>query len=90
MYQVRPGIVLVNICDRYYLVATEKARRYCRYMMRINESAASVWQMIEKKMTFDDIVSLVMNEYETETDIEERMHQLMEDFKDKGYITTGE
>ena len=90
MYQIRPGIVLVNICDRYYLVAMKKARQYCKYMTRINESAAFVWQMMEKKMTLEEITGMVIKEFDTDSHIDEEINQLVENFKGKGYITTGE
>lgn len=39
-YQIRPGVVLSEVCGEYLLLATMEASRYCPYVYQINETAA--------------------------------------------------
>ena len=55
-YRIRPGIVLISICDEHILVATREAREFCTYVQQINAAAAYYWKLLEQGMAINDIV----------------------------------
>lgn len=45
-YKIREGIVMETLCGTSLLIATLEARKYCPYVMQLNEASAYIWQML--------------------------------------------
>ena len=56
-YKLRPGVVLVEICGEYLLVATGEARGCCPYVTQINRAAAEYWRVFEQESELHAIVN---------------------------------
>lgn len=54
--KIRPGIVLISVCDEHILVATREAREFCPYVLQINNVAAYYWRLLEDRMEMEDII----------------------------------
>lgn len=48
-YKIRPGVVLLEVCDEYLLVATRDARDTCPYLTQISEETAVLWRLLEQE-----------------------------------------
>ena len=45
-YKIRDGLVLETLCGTSLLIATLEARKYCPYVMQLNEASAYIWKML--------------------------------------------
>ncbi len=54
--KIRPGIVLISICDEHILVSTREAREFCPYVQQINNVAVYYWKLLEDEMEMKDII----------------------------------
>lgn len=86
-YQIRPGVVLSEVCGEYLLLATMEASRYCPYVYQINETAAFFCHLLKKPLTVDEIVTIAVEEYEVAPDIlRNDVKQLLRNLLEKGYL----
>ena len=91
-YQIREGIVLDEICDRYVLISTEAARDKCAYIRKIDTIVAYYWDMMEQGMSVDEMVKTASEQFQDvgeevlRKDIEELIGQL----KEGGYLLSDE
>ena len=91
-HKIRDGIVLVNICDEYLLIAGKSAREYCPSVMQVNETAAYIWKMLEKGMDSNEMIMSILSEFELEEDIDiyAMLNEYIEILKSNGYIVEEE
>ena len=86
-YRVHDGIVLAEICGRFFLIATTDAWKDCPKRMEINEYAAFCWRYFENQADRDRLVREIVKEYGTE---EEAAASILDDFviqlKEKNYL----
>lgn len=61
--KIRPGVVLISICDEHILVATREARGAVPYVQQINGPAAFYWKMLEEGKEPKEIVQLAAEKY---------------------------
>lgn len=50
-YKIREGIVMETLCGTSLLIATLEARKYCPYVMQLNEASVYIWRMLFEKKT---------------------------------------
>ena len=65
---VRPGIELVEIKGVYLLVADREARKQCRYIQRINDVGATIWNALKSGADLNKLCELIRKEYEMPDD----------------------
>lgn len=65
-YKAMPGVILVQICDQYLLVAATEARKVCPYYIQINDTGAFLWNLVQSEMTREEILDAVIKEYDVE------------------------
>lgn len=63
-YKTRPGVILTEIVDEYFLVAAKALLEECPYVMQINESSAFLWKHMENGANLDELEKAVKDEYE--------------------------
>lgn len=63
-YRLRPGIYLTSVCGEYLLVAASRARRYCDYVCRINQTGAFYWEMLQQNKSEQEMVDAAVARYQ--------------------------
>lgn len=91
-WNLREGIILTGVCDQYILVGCSSTYGKCPRVMRINDSAAFIWRMMEKNASVEEMTEQLCKEYEVtdDTDVIETINEFAEVLKDNGYIVSGE
>ena len=46
MYKIRDGVVMETLCGVSLLIATTEARKYCPYVMQLNDASVYIWKML--------------------------------------------
>ena len=64
--------ILREIAGECVLVPTGDTSQELNGMISINDSARFMWENVEKADSFEELVSLIMNEYEVEEEIAKR------------------
>lgn len=62
--RVTSGIILVQIQNCYFLAADKEARKVCGFIHQINEIGAFIWNQLKMGKNYQDIISLIYEEYE--------------------------
>lgn len=85
--QIRPGVVLTEVCGEYLLLATLDASRYCPYVYQINETAAFFWRLLEQQFTEEQIAEKAAEEYEVPVEtVRSDVRQFIDTLLAQGYL----
>lgn len=57
MYERRPGIVLLRICDADLLAATRQAWEQCPVVRPVSRVMAACWSMMEQGYSSEEVVN---------------------------------
>lgn len=63
-YKIRDGIVMETVCGTSLLIATLEARKYCPYVMQLNEASVYIWKMLLDGKTLDEMTALATKDFE--------------------------
>ena len=87
-HYLRKGVILIEICGVYLLIADQEARKHCPYIKQINETGAFIWRQIESDNSLDGIISGLQKEYELpdSTDIRSEVNAFIQSLNEVGYI----
>ena len=58
-YKTIPGVIITSVCDKYFLVTPNET-------IRINETTAFYWKILEQGATVKDLYEKAVNNYEVE------------------------
>ncbi len=87
VYRCRPGVLLVEICGEYLLVAAEEARSSCPYVRQINRSAAFLWKRLMRTATAEDLENAIFEAYKVRNaDVRKDIAAFLKDMTESGYI----
>ena len=90
-YQIRPGVVLTEVCGEFLLLATLDASQYCPYVYQINETAAFFWHLLEQGLAEDQMVEKIAAEYDVpEKEAHRDLRQFMNALMAQGYLLSEE
>lgn len=81
--RVDSGFVLREIAGDYVIIPTGKIVLTFNGLITVNEVGVSIWNMLQKEVTFEEIVKGILDEYEVEEsvarqDVEEFLEKLAE------------
>ena len=81
--RVDSGFVLREIAGDYVIIPTGKIVLTFNGLITVNEVGASIWDMLQKEVTFEEVVKGILDEYEVEEsvarqDVEEFLEKLEE------------
>lgn len=86
--KIRPGVVLLSVCDEHLLVATREARDAVPYVQQINGAAAYYWKLLEEKKDVKTIIDMAVEHYGmTKIKALITVNNFINRLKDLGYIT---
>ena len=72
---IKKGYVIRQVMGNYVVIATGEESRNFHGMVKLNETAANIWNYISAGKSEDEIVAAMMEEYEVEA------QQLKDDVK---------
>lgn len=80
--RLREGFIVHNIADEYMAVATGEAAKYFNGIVRNNETAAYIFELLQQETTEEEIVDAMCQRYEVERnvvkkDVKEVLQRLM-------------
>lgn len=89
-YKPREGIVLLEIQGVNLLAATADARKHCRFVRKISETAAFIWNQISKGLCDSEIEDAVKEQFYIveEVDIKKDIENLISKLIEQGYLVT--
>ena len=64
--KIKEGYVIRQVMGNYVVIATGEESRNFHGMVKLNETAANIWNYIAEGKSEDEIVAAMMNEYEVE------------------------
>lgn len=86
--QVRQGIVLLNVCDEYMLVATREARGEVPFVLHINEVSAFYWEQLEKNSDPKELAKAACIKYNmTPQKAIQAVQIFLQQMMKRGYVT---
>ncbi len=88
MIKVRPGIVLIHVCDQSLLVSAYEARQHCPYVTILNETGEVIWNCLNEGKSVSDIVQKVTDMFDIPSDIkvEQMIIGFIEQLYKNGYV----
>ena len=85
--KIRPGIVLLSVCDEHLLVATREAREAVPYVQQINSAAAYYWKLLENNTEMKIIIEKAAEHFNMpKINILVTLNTFINKLKDSGYI----
>lgn len=63
-YSIREGVVLECVCGESMLISTLKARKYCPYILQLNDASLLIWNGAVEGMSEEQIAEKAAAEYE--------------------------
>ena len=64
--KIKEGYVIRQVMGNYVVIATGEESRNFHGMVKLNETAANIWNYIAEGKSEDEMVAAMMNEYEVE------------------------
>ena len=63
-YLIRKGVVLEYVCGRPLLIATLEARKYCPYLVELNDASVYIWSQLLKENSSEEIAASVAVDFD--------------------------
>ncbi len=90
-YRIRPGVVLLRICDADLLAATRAIWEQCPAVRPIPRMWAASLSLMEKGRTSEDVIHAFTRLFQTsEEDVNARLGKAFETLYHEGYLVEAE
>ncbi len=85
--KIKDGFVIRRVMGNYVVVATGEASRDFHGMIKLNDTAAEIWESISKGMSEDEIASSMLEKYEVDGEkLRADIAKTVNTFKEQGFI----
>lgn len=85
--RINEGFVLREVAGQFMAVATGEASKTFHGMVKLNRSAADIWQGVTKGLTKEEIVDEMLSKYDASKDvIEKDVDDIIKQMMDAGFI----
>lgn len=85
--RLKEGFILHSIGDEHMAVATGEAAKGFNGIVRNNETASYVFELLQNDTTEEEIVAAMCKRYDAdETRIRNDVHKLLEQIKEAGFL----
>ena len=89
--RIEKEFVLREIAGDYIVVPTGKAVLEFNGLISVNEVGASIWNMLQKEVTFEELLQGILNEYDVEEEIAKQdIQEFLDKLIENGILTKGE
>lgn len=91
-YQIREGVFLESICDRYILISTIAVREKCQYTRKIDDIVAFYWEMMEEGLSVEEMAEQAAKVFHeiNKNVLMKDIKDLIEQLKEAGYLLSDE
>ena len=90
-FQIRPGLVMEEVCGQYLLVATLGAREFCPYLTQLNDSSAFLWKLLFAGKNEDALIDAVFESYGlAKTEAADAVHAFLLELQKMGFLVIDE
>ena len=88
-YRLESGVVLEKVAGHDLLITYgEPGRDRMPYVLKVNETGAFFWRLLEKGESPEEMVRLAAAEYDAPEDrIRQSVRQFIEELEEYGYLT---
>lgn len=62
--RIKPGVVLISVCDEHLLVATWETRKDVPYAQQINDAGAFYWKLLEEGLAPKEMIQKGAAQYQ--------------------------
>ena len=85
--KIKQGFVLRKVMDNYVVVAVGEAAKNFRGMIKLNATAADVWQMAEKGLDEKQICDAMLEKYQVdEKRLSADIKSILARFAEQGFL----
>ncbi len=70
--QLKNGFILREIAGKYVVVATGEAAESFRGLIKLNDTGAFLWRLLQKDTTEEELTSSLLSEYDVDRPQAER------------------
>lgn len=85
--RVKEGFILHKIGDEYMVVATGEAAQNFNGIVRGNETAAYIFELLQQETTEDAVVEAMCQKYEAERSvIEKDVTKMIQQMREAGFL----
>lgn len=85
--KIKDGFVIREIMGQAVVVPTGEASENFTGMIKLNETGKDIWQALIDGKSEEEIVNLIVNEYDvTEEKAKNGVQKFLDKMKDKGFI----
>ena len=85
--KIKEGFVIREVMGNYVAVAVGNASKSFRGMVKLNRTAADIWQLIDRGMDEEEICRAMLKEYDVESErLCADVHRIIEDLCAKGFV----
>lgn len=85
--KLKDGFITYNTGDENLLVATGEAGKSFNGIVRNNETAAFIAELLKNEITEDEIVNKILEEYDVDEKIARKdVKKLLDTFKREGFL----
>lgn len=86
-YRIQEGLVMETICGTSLLISTLEARKYCPYVMQLNEAAAYIWKMLFNGEMINEMAAQIAMDFEISVDeAYEALNSFLRELVEKNYL----
>ena len=68
--KVKEGFMLKQVCDEFMVVPVGAASVDFKSVIRLNETGALLWKLLEKGATKEDMLKNILDEYDVSASVE--------------------
>lgn len=86
--RVKKDFILREIAGDYIIIPTGKTALEFNGLITVNEVGASLWNMLQKEVTLDDLVKGILDEYDVEESVaREDIQEFLDVLAEGGILT---
>ena len=85
--KIKEGFVLRTVMNNYVVVAVGEASKSFRGMIKLNSTAADIWQFVENGLSEAEICDALLEKYEVECErLESDVKRILCDLEAQGFL----
>ena len=85
--KIKEGYVIRQVMGNYVVIATGEESRNFHGMVKLNNTAAEIWEQIAKGLSEDDIVKAMLESYDIDEEtLRQDVKKTIETLTEQGFV----